>query len=151
MRPEPNDNQHAQRLHELHGHDDTFREDASMQCTSSNSKRTGCCKASPLSCSPMAWEKSGVTRTLTGHREHRAKSGSAIDESLPGRCGWASNLSSLTSGVPSRANPRCARTDSRLIAVAGDNPERLRKEAAIAALCGAIPLQAASAKRQAIV
>ncbi len=33
-----------------------------------------------------------------------------------------------------------------LIAVAGDNPERLRNEAALAALCGASPLQASSGK-----
>ena len=33
-----------------------------------------------------------------------------------------------------------------LLAVAGDNPERLRNEAALAALCGASPLQASSGK-----
>ncbi len=33
-----------------------------------------------------------------------------------------------------------------LLAVAGDNPERLRSEAALAALCGASPLQASSGK-----
>lgn len=32
------------------------------------------------------------------------------------------------------------------MAVAGDNPERLRSEAALAALCGASPLQASSGK-----
>lgn len=37
-------------------------------------------------------------------------------------------------------------TAAILIAVAGDNPERLRNEAALAALCGASPLQASSGK-----
>jgi transposase len=37
-------------------------------------------------------------------------------------------------------------TAATLIAVAGDNPERLRSEAALAALCGVSPLQASSGK-----
>ncbi len=37
-------------------------------------------------------------------------------------------------------------TAATLLAVAGDNPERLRSEAAFAALCGASPLQASSGK-----
>ena len=37
-------------------------------------------------------------------------------------------------------------TAAVLIAVAGDNPERLRNEAALAALCGVSPLQASSGK-----
>ncbi len=37
-------------------------------------------------------------------------------------------------------------TAATLIAVAGDNPERLKNEAALAALCGASPLQASSGK-----
>ncbi len=37
-------------------------------------------------------------------------------------------------------------TAAILIAVAGDNPERLRNEATLAALCGASPLQASSEK-----
>lgn len=37
-------------------------------------------------------------------------------------------------------------TAAMLMAVAGDNPERLRNEAALAALCGASPLQASSGK-----
>ncbi|WP_204987573.1 transposase [Nitrosomonas sp. GH22] len=37
-------------------------------------------------------------------------------------------------------------TAAVLVAVAGDNPERLRNEAALAALCGASPLQASSGK-----
>lgn len=41
------------------------------------------------------------------------------------------------------AGPQTAAT---LLAVAGDNPERLRSEAALAALCGASPLQASSGK-----
>jgi transposase len=37
-------------------------------------------------------------------------------------------------------------TAAILIAVAGDNPERLKNEAALAALCGTSPLQASSGK-----
>ena len=37
-------------------------------------------------------------------------------------------------------------TAAALIAVAGDNPERLHSEAALAALCGVSPLQASSGK-----
>jgi transposase len=39
-------------------------------------------------------------------------------------------------------------TAATLIAVAGDNPERLKSEAAMAALCGASPLEASSGKTQ---
>jgi transposase len=37
-------------------------------------------------------------------------------------------------------------TAAILVAVAGDNPERLKNEAALAALCGVSPLQASSGK-----
>lgn len=37
-------------------------------------------------------------------------------------------------------------TAATLLVTAGDNPERLRSEAAMAALCGASPLQASSGK-----
>jgi len=37
-------------------------------------------------------------------------------------------------------------TAATLLAVAGDNPERLKSEAALAALCGVSPLQASSGK-----
>ena len=37
-------------------------------------------------------------------------------------------------------------TAAILIAVAGDNPERIRNESALATLCGASPLQASSGK-----
>ena len=39
-------------------------------------------------------------------------------------------------------------TAARLLIVAGDNPERLRNDAALAALCGASPIQASSGKTQ---
>jgi len=39
-----------------------------------------------------------------------------------------------------------SQTAATLITVAGDNPERLKSEAALAALCGASPLQASSGK-----
>ncbi|KAF7963974.1 hypothetical protein AWV80_03665 [Cupriavidus sp. UYMU48A] len=41
-------------------------------------------------------------------------------------------------------------TAAVLVAVAGDNPERLKSEAALAALCGTSPLQASSGKRSGI-
>src|SRR5207237_7221454 len=37
-------------------------------------------------------------------------------------------------------------TAATLLVTAGDNPQRLRSEAALAALCGASPLQASSGK-----
>jgi transposase len=58
-------------------------------------------------------------------------------------------LETLTKRVAKRlrtqfgVGPQSAAT---LLAVAGDNPERLRSEAALAALCGASPLQASSGK-----
>ncbi len=39
-----------------------------------------------------------------------------------------------------------AQTAAVLVAVAGDNPERLKSEASLAALCGVSPLQASSGK-----
>jgi transposase len=39
-------------------------------------------------------------------------------------------------------------TAARLLIVAGDNPERLRSDAALAALCGASPIEASSGKTQ---
>ena len=39
-----------------------------------------------------------------------------------------------------------AQTAAVLVCVAGDNPERLKSEAALAALCGVSPLQASSGK-----
>ena len=39
-------------------------------------------------------------------------------------------------------------TAARLLIVAGDNPERLRSDAALAALCGASPVEASSGKTQ---
>ncbi len=41
-----------------------------------------------------------------------------------------------------------AQTAAVLICVAGDNPDRIKSEAALAALCGASPLQASSGKTQ---
>ncbi|MBC8945380.1 IS110 family transposase [Xenorhabdus indica] len=40
----------------------------------------------------------------------------------------------------------CPQTAATLLAVAGDNPERLKNEAALAALCGVNPLPASSGK-----
>lgn len=58
-------------------------------------------------------------------------------------------LDRLTSEHASRLRERFGvgpQTAAVLVAVAGDNPERLKSEAALAALCGASPLQASSGK-----
>jgi transposase len=59
------------------------------------------------------------------------------------------NLDRLTSQHAKRLREQFGvgpQTAAVLLAVAGDNPERLRSEAALAALCGAGPLQASSGK-----
>ena len=58
---------------------------------------------------------------------------------------------------PARPNERCghwlaacgvgAETAAALLTAAGDNPERMRSEAAFAALCGASPIEASSGPR----
>ena len=58
-------------------------------------------------------------------------------------------LDSLTKKHANRRRERFGvgpQTAAELIAVAGDNPERLKSEAALAALCGTSPLQASSGK-----
>ncbi|WP_118186090.1 IS110 family transposase [Paraburkholderia phosphatilytica] len=58
-------------------------------------------------------------------------------------------LDSLTSQHARRLRDRFGvgpQTAAVLVAVAGDNPERLKSEAALAALCGTSPLQASSGK-----
>ncbi|MDN0076325.1 IS110 family transposase [Crenobacter sp. SG2303] len=58
-------------------------------------------------------------------------------------------LECLTSQHAKRLRERFGvgpQTAAVLVAVAGDNPERLKSEAALAALCGASPLQASSGK-----
>ena len=58
-------------------------------------------------------------------------------------------LDSLTNKYARRIRERFGvgpQTAAVLVAVAGDNPERLRSEAALAALCGTSPLQASSGK-----
>jgi transposase len=58
-------------------------------------------------------------------------------------------LDHLTSQAAKRLRKQVGvgpQTAAILMAVAGDNPERLRSEAALAALCGASPLQASSGK-----
>lgn len=58
-------------------------------------------------------------------------------------------LESLTSQHAKRLRKQFGvgpQTAAVLIAVAGDNPERVKNEAALAALCGASPLQASSGK-----
>ncbi|OOA29942.1 IS110 family transposase, partial [Burkholderia cenocepacia] len=58
-------------------------------------------------------------------------------------------LDRLTSQHASRLRDRFGvgpQTAAVLVAVAGDNPERLKSEAALAALCGTSPLQASSGK-----
>jgi len=58
-------------------------------------------------------------------------------------------LERLTSGAAKRMREQFGigpQTAATLLAVAGDNPERLRSEAALASLCGVNPLEASSGK-----
>src|SRR5665811_772882 len=58
-------------------------------------------------------------------------------------------LDSLTTQYAPRLRGRFGvgpQTAAILVAVAGDNPERLKSEASLAALCGVSPLQASSGK-----
>jgi transposase len=58
-------------------------------------------------------------------------------------------LNSLTTQYAPRLRGRFGvgpQTAAILVAVAGDNPERLKSEASLAALCGVSPLQASSGK-----
>lgn len=68
---------------------------------------------------------------------------------LPRRCELDKTLERLTQQAAKRLRSQFGvgpQTAATLIAVAGDNPERLHSEAALAALCGANPLPASSGK-----
>ena len=62
---------------------------------------------------------------------------------------WRIELDNLTAGAAKRMRKQFGvgpQTAAILLAVAGDNPERLRSEASLASLCGVNPLEASSGK-----
>ncbi|MDQ0627139.1 IS110 family transposase [Paraburkholderia graminis] len=87
-----------------------------------------------------------VLQALTATLRLLAKRWIALDEELKA---LDAMLESLTTQHARRLRERFGvgpQTAAVLIAVAGDNPERLKSEAALAALCGTSPLQASSGK-----
>jgi len=99
----------------------------------------GCARLRPLGSTPLLQALTATLRLL-------AKRWLMLAEELKELDG---NLESLTSQHAKRLRQQFGvgpQTAAVLMAVAGDNPERLRNEAALAALCGASPLQASSGK-----
>ena len=87
-----------------------------------------------------------ILQTLTTTLRLLAKRWLALSEEL-GRLD--AMLDQLTRQHAGRLRKRLGvgpQTAAVLVAVAGDNPERLKSESALAALCGASPLQASSGK-----
>ncbi|CAG2161396.1 IS110 family RNA-guided transposase [Cupriavidus numazuensis] len=87
-----------------------------------------------------------LLQTLTSTLRLLAKRWLALAEELSTLDGM---LDRLTSQHAKRLRERFGvgpQTAAVLVAVAGDNPERLKSEAALAALCGTSPLQASSGK-----
>ena len=92
------------------------------------------------------WEGSVLLKTLTATLRLLAKRWLMLSAELKE---LDATLDHLTSQSAKRLRNQFGvgpQTAAILIAVAGDNPERLKNEAALAALCGASPLQASSGK-----
>ncbi|WP_405044810.1 transposase [Paraburkholderia sp. USG1] len=90
--------------------------------------------------------KTPMLQTLTATLRLLAKRWLTLAEELKA---LDAMLESLTSQHARRLRERFGvgpQTAAVLVAVAGDNPERLKSEAALAALCGTSPLQASSGK-----
>jgi transposase len=99
----------------------------------------GCARLRSLGDKPML-------QTLTATLRLLAKRWLALEEELNT---FDAMLDRLTSQHASQLRERFGvgpQTAAVLVAVAGDNPERLKSEAALAALCGTSPLQASSGK-----
>ena len=100
---------------------------------------TGCSRLRSLGSTPLL-------QTLTATLVLLAKRWLALEEEI--RI-LDAMLDSLTTQYAPRLRARCGvgpQTAAILVAVAGDNPERLKSEASLAALCGVSPLQASSGK-----
>jgi transposase len=100
---------------------------------------TGCSRLRSLGTTPLL-------RTLTATLALLAKRWLALEEEIKT---LDAMLDSLTTQYTPRLRGRFGvgpQTAAILVAVAGDNPERLKSEASLAALCGVSPLQASSGK-----
>jgi transposase len=99
----------------------------------------GCARLRSLGKTPMLQTLTTTLRLLAKRWLTLAEELKALD----------TMLDSLTSQHARRLRERFGvgpQTAAVLVAVAGDNPERLKSEAALAALCGTSPLQASSGK-----
>jgi transposase len=100
---------------------------------------TGCSRLRSLGSTPLL-------QTLTATLVLLAKRWLALEEEIKT---LDAMLDSLTTQYTPRLRGRFGvgpQTAAILVAVAGDNPERLKSEASLAALCGVSPLQASSGK-----
>ena len=100
---------------------------------------TGCSRLRSLGSTPLL-------QTLTATLVLLAKRWLALEEEIK-------TLDAMLDSLTTQYTPRLRRrfgvgpqTAAILVAVAGDNPERLKSEASLAALCGVSPLQASSGK-----
>jgi transposase len=99
----------------------------------------GCSRLRSLGSTPLLQTLTSTLRLLAKRWLMLAEELKALD----------AMLESLTSQHARRLREQFGvgpQTAAVLVAVAGDNPERLRSEAALAALCGVSPLQASSGK-----
>jgi transposase len=99
----------------------------------------GCARLRSLGTTPLLQALTGTLRLLAKRWLMLAEELKELD----------ANLDRLTNQHAKRLREQFGvgpQTAAVLLAVAGDNPERLRSEAALAALCGASPLQASSGK-----
>jgi transposase len=98
-----------------------------------------CARLRFLGATPLLQTLTSTLRLLARRWIHLTAELRELDATLERLTTYAAKRLRTRFGV----GPQCAAT---LLAVAGDNPERLRSEAALAALCGASPLQASSGK-----
>jgi transposase len=100
---------------------------------------TGCSRLRSLGSTPLL-------QTLTATLVLLAKRWLALEDEIKA---LDAMLDSLTTQYAPRLRRRFGvgpQTAAVLVAVAGDNPERLKSESSLAALCGVSPLQASSGK-----
>jgi transposase len=98
-----------------------------------------CARLRFLGATPLLHTLASTLRLLARRWLHLTAELRELDAALERLTTYAAKRLRTRFGV----GPQCAAT---LLAVAGDNPERLRSEAALAALCGVSPLQASSGK-----
>jgi transposase len=98
-----------------------------------------CARLQPLGKTPLLAALTGTLRLLAKRWVVLARELRELDASLADLTQRAGRRLLTQFGV----GPQTAAT---LLVTAGDNPERIRSEAAMAALCGASPLQASSGK-----